>query len=115
MRNRSYNQGEFGLEDVKWTLRNTYADNLARSSSHGKSVVGRGVAMHAQGDSSRVPCFNCSECGYCRKECPQTCDAKKRGLNRGKPHRKKNNRGEAAMVEDGVPAAMQWPWTRRRS
>ena len=93
VRNCSYNQRNFGLENVKRTLRNIYADNVARSSSHGKSVVGRGVAMPAQGDISGVQCFNCSEYGHYRKECPQNCDAKKLGPNRGKPHWKKNSRG----------------------
>ena len=31
VRNCSYNQRDFGLEDVKWTLRKIYAENLARS------------------------------------------------------------------------------------
>ena len=96
VRNCSYNQRDFGLENVKRTLRNIYADNLARSSSTGKSVVGRGVAMQAQGDSRGVQCFNCSEYGHYRNECPQACDAKKRGPNRGKPHWKKNSRGRGS-------------------
>ena len=49
--------------------------------------------MHAQGDSSGVQCFNYSEYGHYRKECPQNCDAKKRGHHRGKPHWTKNSRG----------------------
>ena len=93
VRNCSYNERDFGLEDVKQTLQNMYADNLARSSSHGKSVVGRGVAMYAQGASRGVQCFNCSEYGHYRKECQRTCDAKKRGPNRGKSHWKKNSNG----------------------
>ena len=39
VRSCSYNQREVGLEDVKRTLRNIYADNLARSSSRGKLIV----------------------------------------------------------------------------
>lgn len=89
VRNCSYNQREFGLEDVKRTMRNIYADKLARSSSQGKSIAGRGVAMHAQGDSSGVQCFNCSEYGHYRNDCPQNNDKKKRGHN----GRKKNTGG----------------------
>lgn len=66
----SYNQRDFGLDDVEWKLRNIYADNLARTSSRGKPVVGRGVAMHAQGESSGVRCFTCSEYGQYSNKCP---------------------------------------------
>lgn len=58
VRNCSYNQRDFGKENVKRTLRNIYAGNLARTSSRGKSGVGHGFAMHAQGDASGVECFN---------------------------------------------------------
>ena len=58
-----------------------------------KSGAGRGVAMHAQGDSSGVQCFNCSEYGHYRNECPESNDVKKRRNNRRKPHWKKNGRG----------------------
>ena len=49
--------------------------------------------MHAQGDSSGVQCFNCSEYGHYRNECPESNDVKKRRNNRRKPHWKKNGRG----------------------
>ena len=77
-----------------------------------KSGAGRGVAMHAQGDSSGVQCFNCSEYGHYRKECPQNCDAKKRGPNRGKPHWK-NSRGGGSSGKRGLRRRCRWPWTRR--
>ena len=114
MRHCSYNQRDFGLEDVKRTLRNIYADNLARFSSHGKSVVGRGVAMHAQGDSSGVKCFNCSEYRHCRKESPQNCDAKKRGPNRGKP-KEEQPRWRQQWWKGGSRRWCRWPWARRGS
>lgn len=81
VRDRSYNQRNFGLEDAKRILRNIYADNLIRTDSRGKSVVGRGVAMHAQGDSSRVQRLNCSEHGHYKNECLPNNDSKKRGDN----------------------------------
>ena len=92
MRNCSYNQRDFGLEDVKRTLRNIYAGNFARSFSHRKYVVSRGVTMHAQGDSSAVQRFNCSGYGHYRNDCPQHSEAKKRGPNRETPQWK-NSRG----------------------
>lgn len=64
--NYSYIQRDFGLENVKRTLRNLYADKLARSSSSGNSVVGRGIAIYAQGDSRGVQRFNSSTYGYDR-------------------------------------------------
>lgn len=57
---RSYKQRDVGLDDVKRTPRNVRVDNMVHTSSSRKSVVGRGVAMHAQGDSNGVRCFNCS-------------------------------------------------------
>ena len=90
--NCSYNQRDFRLEDVKRTLRNGYADNVARSSSRGKPTVGRGVVMHAQGDSGGVTCFNCSEYGRYRNECPQNNDETKR--SGGKAYGRKSGRGE---------------------
>lgn len=106
MRNCIYNQRDSGLEDVKRTLWNIYADNLAPSSSHGKSVVGHGVAMHAQGDFSRAQCFICSGYGHYRSDCSRCNDKKKRGHNGGKPHMKKKCRSGGNKVAVDVQLAV---------
>lgn len=125
VRNCNYNQRGFGLEDIKRTLQNIYGDNLARTSSNGNSGGSRGVAVHAQGDSSGVKYFDCSEYGHYSNECPQNSGSKKRRHNRGNPLWKKNGCGGASAVEEGVATAVtvttwsrrqcSWPWTRRGS
>ena len=46
-RNTSFSDREFGLEDIKSTMRNIYADLLFRLSST-PSSAGRGVTIQAQ-------------------------------------------------------------------
>lgn len=100
VRNYSYNQCDFGLENVKRTLRNLCTDKLARSSSRGHSVVGRGIAMYAHGDSSGVRRFNSSTYGHCRNKFPQDNDTKKRGHGGGNFNGRTTVEVEATTVEE---------------
>ncbi|CAN0290502.1 unnamed protein product, partial [Scytosiphon promiscuus] len=69
VRNTSFRDREFTLEDIMSTMRNMYADLLSRPSST-PSVAGRGVAMHVQGDISGITCHICKEQGHYQKDCP---------------------------------------------
>ncbi|CAN0372110.1 unnamed protein product, partial [Scytosiphon promiscuus] len=68
VRNTSFIDREFGLEEINSTMRNMYADLLSRRSST-SSIAGRGVAMQAQGDLSGVQCYICRKFGHRKEDC----------------------------------------------
>ena len=81
--------------------------NLARSSSRGKLVVGRGVAMHAQGDSSGAQSLSCrrSEYGYHRADARRTTTRRSSDSTEGY---RTGRRTSAASRRQGSGS-----WTRR--
>ena len=70
VRNTSFRDRQFGLEDIKFTMRNLYADLLSRSSNT-PSIAGRGVAMQAQDDLHGVKCYICRKFGHRTEHCPK--------------------------------------------
>ena len=68
VRNTSFRDRDFGLEDIKSTMRNMYAYLLSRPSST-PSISGRGVAMQAHNNLSRVKCYICREFGHRMEDC----------------------------------------------
>ncbi|CAN0535206.1 unnamed protein product, partial [Ectocarpus sp. 12 AP-2014] len=79
VRQTSFRVRDFGLEEIKTTLKNMYIDRLSRTST--KSVAGRGVAMPASNGDSTIKCFNCRQQGHRRRDCPE--------LSRHKQHQHK--------------------------
>ena len=77
------------IQDFMTTIRNIYANLLSRPSTT-SSVVGRGVAMHVQGDVSGKTCRICKEQGHFRTDCPKY-----------DPNYKKNNRRQSAKKGQG--------------
>ena len=57
VRQTSFRERDFGLKEIKSTMRNIFIDSLSRSST--KRIAGRGVAMHAGSGDIGVQCFNC--------------------------------------------------------
>ena len=69
-RNTSFRDREFGVEDIKSTMRNMYAGPRSRSSSI-PSIAGRGVAMPAQDGLHDVKCYICRQFGHRKEHCPK--------------------------------------------
>ena len=69
VRQTSFRERDFGLKEIKSTMRIMFIDSLSRSST--KRIAGRGVAMHAASGESGVQRFNCQQRGHHRRDCPQ--------------------------------------------
>ncbi|CAN0354986.1 unnamed protein product, partial [Ectocarpus sp. 4 AP-2014] len=69
VRQTSFRVRDFGLEEIKTTMKNMYIDRLSRTST--KSVAGRGVAMPASNEESTIKCFNCRQHGHRLRDCPE--------------------------------------------
>ena len=95
-RKTSFKDREFGLEDIKFTMRNMYADLLSRSSIT-PSIAGRVVAMQAQEDLSGVQCYTCSKFGRRTADCP------KYDSNYNKTKRKKDHPKQETNHVGGGP------------
>ena len=67
---RRFRDREFGLENIKSSMRNMYVDLLSRSPST-PSIAERGVAMQAQDDLSGVKCYICRRFGHRKADCPK--------------------------------------------
>ena len=70
VRNTSFRDREFGLEDIKSTMRNMHADLLSLTSST-PSIAGRGVAMQTQDDLHGSKCYIRRSFGYGKGHCPK--------------------------------------------
>ena len=70
VRNTSIKDREFGLEDIKSTMRNIYADLLSRSSPT-PSIAGRGVAMQAHHDLHSATCYLCRKFRHRKEDIPK--------------------------------------------
>ncbi|CAN0602669.1 unnamed protein product, partial [Ectocarpus sp. 12 AP-2014] len=66
VRQTSFRVRDFGLEEIKTTMKNMYIDSLSRTST--SSVAGRGVAMQASNGDSTIKCFNCRQQGHRRRD-----------------------------------------------
>ncbi|CAM9675499.1 unnamed protein product, partial [Sphacelaria rigidula] len=70
VRQTSFRDRNYGLEEIKSTMRNMFIDNLSRVPT--KFVVGRGVNVQAgHGDLSSIQCINCAKYGHRRNTCPE--------------------------------------------
>ncbi|CAM9967233.1 unnamed protein product, partial [Ectocarpus sp. 12 AP-2014] len=83
---------DFGLEDIKTTMKYMYNDSLSRTLTN--SVAGRGVAMPAYGDST-IKCFSCRQHGHRRRDCPE--------LPRHKQHQHKGPQKKHWKKPSGQP------------
>lgn len=70
VRNTSLRDREFGLEDVKPTMRSTYADLQSRSSST-SLISGRSVTMQAQEGLIGLQCYIYGNFGHAQGGLPQ--------------------------------------------
>ena len=68
VRSTSLRDREFGLQDIKSTMRNIYADLLSRSSST-PSSAGRGVTIQAQDNLYGVKCYICRQFRHRKEHC----------------------------------------------
>ena len=69
VRQTSFRERDFGLKEIKSTMRNMFINSLSRSFT--KRIAGRGVAMYAASGDSGVQCFNYQQRGHRRRDCPQ--------------------------------------------
>ena len=69
VRQTSFRERDFGLKEIKSTMRNIIIDSLPRSST--KRIAGRGVSMHAASGDGGVHCVNCQQRGHRRRDCSQ--------------------------------------------
>lgn len=90
VRNISFRDLEFSLEDIMSTMRSMYA-NLFSHSSSTRSVAGRGVAMHVyvQGGLNGITCSIWSPTKGLAQVRPQPPEEQQQGVNEGVTRRRR--------------------------
>ena len=88
VRQTSFRVRDFGLKEIKTTMRNMYIDSLSRPST--KPIAGRGVAMQASNGDSNIKCFNCKQIGHRRRDCPELLRDNKQHHQHNKGPKKKH-------------------------
>ena len=98
VRQTNFHERDFGLREIKSTMRNMFIESLPRSST--KRIAGKGVGMLTTSGDRGVQCFICQQRGHRRRDCPQPL--------RPKPKQQQQKHKENHWKKAGGEPGLKW-------